>query len=681
MRALTMAALLAAAAPGTALEAPPAEAFRVLAQEPPAGKRTTAYLQWQLERARAQDEARRARWARVNTEADLLALRKETRAKALSVIGGLPSDKTPLHARVTGVVPMDGYRIEKVVFESQPGLFVTALLYVPEAPAGPKPAVLLPCGHSPAGKAFANYQQIAGRLVKRGYVVLSWDPVGQGERSQYWDATARRSRFNLVCGEHAVLGNLAVLAGTSLTRYEVWDGIRAADYLLTRPEVDGRRLSITGTSGGGFQSTWIGALDERVSVVAPSCFVTSLPLRMANRIFEDPDTDPEQDPPGLVSEGVGHPGLLLLDWPRAIHVAAAVRDFVPIAGARRTFAEIRAVYERFGRGDRVGFAEGDHPHRYSDENQTKAFDFLDRMNANGRHEGLAPVRILPPEELQVTPTGQVRVDLGGRSLVEVIRDDFRARPGVAADLPALYRAAPGAPTGRATGERMGTGAAAGATIERWLVRGPDGLSTPLLHVRPSAGTPSRVVLLLRLEGKVGPADWPAVEARLAKGDAVVSFDLPGVGEDRLRYRAVSVDDPSIAPADEDTAYFDPLSGVLANHAYNALLTGRPYLFEAIDTVAAAATFCRETLGAKRIAVAGLGDATLLASAAARVLSLDLANDPAAPVFSWRATLDDGRERWPIQYLFPGGAGLDDGRGRRDGPLTLRPHHGESTSLP
>jgi dienelactone hydrolase len=663
MRALAIAALLAAAAPAPVADPPP-DAFRVLAREPPAGKRTTAYLQWQLDRARAQDEARLARWARVKTEADLLALQKETREKALALIGGLPTEKTALRARVTGVVPMDGYRIEKVVFESLPGLFVTALLYVPDAPPGAKPAVLLPCGHSPAGKAFANYQEIAGRLVKRGYVVLSWDPVGQGERSQFWDAAAKRSRFNLVCGEHAVLGNLAVLAGTSLVRYEVWDGIRAVDYLLARPEVDGRRLSITGTSGGGFQSTWIGALDERIAVVAPSCFVTSLPLRMANRIFEDPDTDPEQDPPGLVSEGVGHPGLLLLAWPRAIHVAAAIRDFVPIAGARRTFAEIRALYERFGRGDRAGFAEGDHPHRYSDENQTKAFDFLDRMNANGRHEGLAPVRILPPEELQATPSGQVRVDLGGRSLVEVIREDLHARPSLAASLPVLYRAAPGAPTRKGAGERVGTSTTAGAVIDRWLLRGPDGLSTPLVHVRPVAGTPTRVVLLLRLEGKVGPADWPAVEAHLAKGDAVVSFDLPGVGEDRLRYRAVSVDDPSIAPAGEDAAYFDPLSGVLANHAYNALLTGRPYLFEAIDTVSAAATFCRETLSARRVAVAGLGDATLLASAAARVLSLDLANDPAAPVFSWRATLEEGRERWPIQYLFPGGAGLDDGRGPR-----------------
>ena len=80
-----------------------------------------------------------------------------------------------------------------------------------------------------------------------------------------------------MCGEHAVLGNLACVAGTSLVRYMVWDGMRALDYLLTRPDVDAARIAVTGTSGGGFQSLYLGALDERIGVVAPSCFVTSLP--------------------------------------------------------------------------------------------------------------------------------------------------------------------------------------------------------------------------------------------------------------------------------------------------------------------------------------------------------------------------------------------------------------------
>ncbi|HXY39191.1 MAG TPA: hypothetical protein VEQ10_05950, partial [Vicinamibacteria bacterium] len=170
-----MPALAAAAQPTASTAAPPAEAFRVLAGELPPGPRITSYLQQQLDLAWAQDEARLTQWSRVQGEADLLRLRAETKGKVLDLIGGLPSERTPLNARITGTVPMAGYRIEKLLFESLPGLVVTALVYVPDVPSGPRPAVLLPCGHSPEGKAFGNYQEIAGRLAARGYVVLCWD--------------------------------------------------------------------------------------------------------------------------------------------------------------------------------------------------------------------------------------------------------------------------------------------------------------------------------------------------------------------------------------------------------------------------------------------------------------------------------------------------------------------------
>jgi dienelactone hydrolase len=650
------------AQPGPARPAaPPAEAFRVGTREPLDGPRVTPYLERQLDLAWTQDAARVAAWAAARDEAGVRRLQAETRAKALALIGGLPAERSALRASITGSVAMDGYRIEKLVFESQPGLHVTAVVYVPDAPAGPKPAVLLPCGHSPVGKAHPGYQEIGGRLARRGYVVLSWDPVGQGERSQFWDASRRRSRYNLVCGEHAVLGNLATLAGTSLVRYEVWDGIRAVDYLLSRGDVDPRRLSITGTSGGGCQSAWIGALDERIGVVAPSCFVTSLPMRMANRIFEDPDSDPEQDPPGLVSEGVDHAGLLLLAWPRPVHVAAAVKDFVPIEGARRTVRELRGLYRRLGQAERVGFAQGYHEHRYSAENQERAFAFLDRWNGQPARGGLAGVQVLPPASLQATATGQVRVDLPGRSLVEVIRDDARARRGgPRGSLADLYRAhAPAAPEAALAWERAGTTRAGDVTIDRYLVRHSGGLSLPLLHVHRPGAKAQRVLLDVALAGKVTAAEWPYLRERLDTGDAVVSFDLRGSGEDRMRYRAASVDDPAIAPSGEEDAYADPLSGVLANHVYNALLTGRPYLLEAVDDVAVAARFSREALGATRLAVAGRGDAGRLAVTASRLLGLELANAGGLVVFSWREALERGQERWPIQYLVPGGALLSD----------------------
>ena len=657
--------------------APRPDFFTVLDPQPPSGPRISEFLRHQLDRAWEQDAARVADWAAVRSEADLAALKRRTRERLLAAIGGLPDERGPLNARVVGTIAGRGYRIEKVIFDSVPGLHVTALLYVPDGPAAPRrPAVLLACGHSPDGKAFRNYQEIAVRLVRRGYVVICWDPVGQGERSQFWDAARGRSRYNLICGEHAVLGNLACLAGANLARWEAWDGMRALDYLLTRPEVDPRRVSITGTSGGGFQAATIGALDERIAVVAPSCFITSLPMRMANRIFEDPDSDPEQDPYGSVSGGVDHPGLLLLVHPRPLVVAAAVKDFVPIEGARRTFREIASVYRRFGPADRVALVEGYHPHRFSDENQDAAFAFLDRFNGLPARRGFDAFTPLPAEALRCTRSGQVRVDVeGDRPLTEIIREFARARRETAtATLGDLYRAGP-APAidawpvvpwngGRADGaiawEARGTSRVGDAVVDRYVLHHGGGLAMPLLHLHPAPAErgsgPARPVLLdLALDGKATSAGWAAIRARLDAGFDVVSFDLRGTGETRMRYRAAG-DDQELAPADEAAAYANPLSSVLANHVYNSLLTGRPYFLEMLEDVEIAARFARARLGAPRVAVAGRGDAALLARSAGEVLpGVEWLADPGAPVFSWSSAVESLAETWPIHYLLPGGA--------------------------
>jgi len=671
-RTLLVALAFVSAAPALAAEVPTPEMLRVL--EPQAeSPRVTPYLSYQLERAWAFDAARQERFDGVKTETDLRALQDELRRKVLAVIGGLPEARTPLAARVTGTIPMDGYRIEKLVFESVPGIHVTALVYVPDGPAGRKPAVLLACGHSPVGKAHPGYQEIAVRLARRGYVVLCWDPVGQGERSQFWDRARGRSRYNLVCGEHAVLGNFATIAGTSLVRYMVWDGMRAVDYLLTRRDVDAGRIAITGTSGGGFQALWIGALDPRIAVVLPSCFPTALPMRMANRIFEDPDSDPEQDPPGLVSEGIDHPGLLLLAYPRPIHVSAAVLDFFPIEGTRKTMREVAALYRRFGHGDRVAVSEGYHKHQYSAENQAKAFAFLDRAFGRPAHPSLGEAKTLPAEALWCTPSGQVREDLGGRSLLEVIRDETRAHPPASRTLAELYRGPgypgirdwpvvpfPGAaPRDAIAWEGAGSDRVGAAVIDRYRLHHNGGLVVPLVHVHREGAPRGNVLLRLGLGGKIQAADWAEVERLLADGHEVVSFDPRGLGETRLRYRAASIDDPALAPADEEAAYASPLSGVLANHVYNAQLLGRPYLLEMIEDVEIVSRFTRARLGAREVAIEAPGEARLLARAAAAALpdvALVLPGGP-EPSFSWREAVESLRETWSIHYLVPGGAEL------------------------
>jgi hypothetical protein len=395
-------------------------------------------------------------------------------------------------------------------------------------------------------------------------------------------------------------------------------------------------------------------------------------MRMANRIFEDPDSDPEQDPPGLVSEGIDPPGLLLLAYPRPLHVAAAVLDFFPIEGTRQALREVSAIYRRFGKGDRVALSEGYHKHQYSAENQARAFAFLDR--AFGRvPSALGEARTLPAEALRATPSGQVREDLPGRSLIDVMREDMRAHPRAPRELAALYRGPgyPGirdwpvvaysgtAPRDAIAWDAAGSDRVGGTIIDRYRLHHSGGLVIPLVHLRRSEPPRRELLLRLSLEGKLGPGGWSAVEARLAEGHEVVSFDPRGLGETRMRYRAASIDDPDLAPPDEDAAYASPLSGVLANHVYNAQLLGRPYLLELIEDVEIAVRFARSRLGAREVAVEGPGEARLLARAVAAALPYVALVRPreGEAAFSWADAAERGLEAWPIHYLVPGGAAL------------------------
>ena len=669
-----MAALLAGASAVCSLpasDAPPAEFFRVLKQPVPSGPRITPYLRYQAEQAWKEDEARQKAWDAIRDEAGLLKTQDELRQKLLEMIGGLPVAKTDLHPVIVGKISMDGYSIEKLVFQSLPGLYVTALVYVPNDHASKHPAVLVPAGHAADGKF--HYQALCQRLVVRGYVVISWDPIGQGERSQFWDQKAQKSRYNLICGEHAVMGNLAYLAGANLARWEIWDGIRAVDYLLTRPEVDGERISITGTSGGGTQTALIAALDPRIKLAVPSCYITALPMRMSNRIFADPDSDPEQDLFGMISNGVDHPGLLLLMYPRPVMVAAAVLDFVPIEGTRKTYRELQKLYARFGHGDRIALVEGYHSHQYSPENQQAALDFLDRFNQMPVRSGLPPVKELDNESLRCTRTGQVLLDYrDARSLMGLIREYYIGhKTGTARQLAAEYygekysgvkdwlvdeyRGAP--PQDRQiTWESVGSAKVGEVAIDRYVLHHSVELEMPLLYIHKSGGGDRRVALWFQENGKATAEDWPEIESYLNLGYEIISFDFRGLGETRMAYTAVSPDDPLLGELDFDHAYVNPISGVLANYVYNSLLTGRPYFLQMIEDAEIARRFAAEKLHVNVVVVSAAGEAYTLASAIAETLpGMSLQSEPNRKILKWSEIVEQRRGSWPIQYLLPSGA--------------------------
>ncbi|MFM7593773.1 MAG: alpha/beta hydrolase family protein, partial [Isosphaeraceae bacterium] len=197
------------------------------------------------------EKARRARFAAVKTPAELKLLQDDLRNRFFHLIGGLPTTRKPIEIKVMGEFNELDYTVRRVIFESLPGYFVPAVVYLPKNRKEPLPAIVSPCGHSRNGKAHPEYQILHGNLAKRGFVVLCHDPVGQGERSQFWNSENKRSKYNLGCGEHAVLGSALELLGMSLARYRIWDAMRAIDALLTLPEVDSSRIGCVGNSGGG----------------------------------------------------------------------------------------------------------------------------------------------------------------------------------------------------------------------------------------------------------------------------------------------------------------------------------------------------------------------------------------------------------------------------------------------
>ena len=308
-------------------------------------------------------EARAAQVARIRTPAEVRARQQYIRERMTAEIGGFP-EKTPLRARVTGTLARDGYRVEKVIYESQPGFLVTANAYVPAAARPPFAAVLGVAGHTAGGKADATYQRAWIGMAKRGFLVLAIDPPGQGERVAAMGGTA----------EHTMMGIQCLLTGTNFARYEVWDSIRGVDYLLERGDVDPKRIAVAGNSGGGTQSAYLAVFEPRLAAAAPSCYITSW-----EKLWAGPGPqDAEQDFAGFLRDGFDFADFLIAFAPRPIQMSTAIRDFFPIDGARATYAEAKRIFEAMGAGDSTEYYEYDDQHKWSKPRQKATYRWLEK---------------------------------------------------------------------------------------------------------------------------------------------------------------------------------------------------------------------------------------------------------------------------------------------------------------
>lgn len=216
-------------------------------------------------------DKRDAEVASIKTKEEWIQRQSGVKKKLFELVGPFP-EKTPLNAKITGIVKKEGFRIEKVVYESMPGFYVTGCLFIPDKIKGKRPAVIQVSGHSTAAFRSRGTQTQLYNLVKKGFIVFAIDPIHQGERLQYWDESSKKFLLGTSpTAGHGYYGSQMLISGISPIRYFVWDGIRGVDYLLSRKEVDPGRIGIYGCSGGGTQTTFIAAMDDRIKVAVPGC--------------------------------------------------------------------------------------------------------------------------------------------------------------------------------------------------------------------------------------------------------------------------------------------------------------------------------------------------------------------------------------------------------------------------
>lgn len=540
-----------------------------------------------LRQAAGDTEKRLARLESIQSKADFKNWQEANRNQFLKLIGGLPDQRTPLNARVVGEITREGYVVRKIIFESLPEFYVTANLYVPAAGKPPFPAVLSPCGHSPNGKAYEVYQHLFIGLAKRGYVVLTYDPLGQGERLQYWDFLSGRPRFEF--NQHGMAGIQEYLLGQNLARYFIWDGMRALDYLTGLPEVDASRVAVTGSSGGGTLTTYISMLDSRVKVASIVTFITSLPKKIENRI-DDSESDPEQDVAGLLAAGIDHTEFLGMLAPRPVLIGAATRDFFPIEGTRQTFGEVQKLYRKLGVPESIKMVEFDHRHMFSQPLRESTYAWFDRWLKGTESEAHEPAITTEKDEvLQCTPTGQVLTSLGGKTVYDFNHaeaerlahqlEERRREPAFHFELFAKIRerlnsrpdgietAARGEKVEKVAALKVGETQTDDLIIEKYLLTSDPGIVVPIRVFLPRNHT-ARLPAVVYLRDRSGEGESPALLAGLTHLRRVVALaDVRGFGETMSSRRT----------PDPHLGYFDPRDGMDADFTYASFFLGQSLL--------------------------------------------------------------------------------------------------------
>jgi dienelactone hydrolase len=535
--------------------------------------------------------------------------RQQLRAAIFRAMGPFPDRPCPLEPKILGDLKRVGYRIEKLIFQSRQDIWVTANAYIPEPTVGKVPGVLVVHGHWPWARRDPVVQARCLGLVKSGFFALAVDAFGAGERFP----EAGKATYH-----GALFGSTLWPIGQTLLGMQVYDNRRAVDYLQQRPEVDAGRLGITGASGGGNQSMYAGALDERFRAIVPVCSVGTFQayLRAACCVCEVL--------PGALrfaEEG----DVLALTAPRSLLVISATKDAFQfsVGEATKSVARAKKVYQLFGADERLRHAVFESPHDYNLAMRETMYGWMTRWLKN---EGDG--KPVPEPTLQIEKVDDLTcLSLQARPKEFLFPPSYAAREATALLAPFLQHPPdhredwestaghirsqlrkqvlgdlPDTPNPSAELGKMQT---AGAFKTTPMIVYPEpGIPVPaLLKFKTQVGGAKQsVCVLLHLDGKTEALKHPLAEALLGRNCLVIAPDLRATGDTK--------------PAKDSV-------GQAADHnsAEHALWIGRPLLGQWLVDIRYLLDWLafQPGLDRRHFLVAGLGHAGVVALLAAGLL--------------------------------------------------------------
>jgi len=533
--------------------------------------------------------------------------RGELQAKLRQTLGNFPwEDRPPLRPRITGRIDHGDHVVEKILYESLPGLYVTALAYVPKSATGQMPAVLCVNGHWPDAKATEIIQRRCIGLARMGVMAFCQDVIGTGERQAFSGSTPQ--------SYHGFFrGATPWIVDRTVQGYVMFECMRALDYLLTRGDVDPARIMCTGTSGGGMQSMYFAALDDRLAGAVPVCYVSSYEVHMGA-------TACVCEVPASVLRFTNQWEILALHAPRPLLCIAASRD-VPVfqpAPMLSTLDRTRQVYKLYDAAEQVTSAVVDSGHDYNKQMRELFYKHVAKYLLGRPDEN-----IVEPDDLPVEPIAALQVGLPAGS--ETMQSLTYRRAGELAgqiEQPRdveHWRKLKQSQQKRLRDDILGGNLDHqsakhalhrkfhhnGHTVEHWTFEPEPGIIVPAVLYLPSDRTGDGklpAALVVDEGGKQSAFDRGLVDELANQGFIVLAIDYRGAGE-----TAGTV--PAIEYGPGTPEY---------NLSNYSLFIGRPLAGARVADIRCATDFLanRPEVDASRIAIAGRGRGALSAVLAA-----------------------------------------------------------------